>query len=375
MATRSAGSPPPAPSPNSPASRPTAGPSRITAGPDGNLWFTEIAGDQIGRITPAGTVTEFTPSPRPTAGPLRSRPGPDGNLWFTEANGNQIGRITPAGTVTEFRRPHGQQRARWDHDRARTATSGSPRSIRQPDRPDHPRRHHHRIPRPHGQQRAASGSRPGPDGNLWFTEVNGNKIGRVTVSSAGLTISPTLPLPTITDPVIIDGTTQPGFAGTPIIEIDGSALAGDGLVLVAGSDGSTVEGLDIYNFNGAGIHIQSNSDIVQGNYLGTDVTGTTAGPGNSVGILIDNTSGNTIGGTGAGAGNVISGNSVDGIEIFGSGTTGNVVLGNFIGTNAAGATGLGNAIVGVDIASGASGNTIGGTASGAGNIIAQHRWR
>ena len=53
-----------------------------------------------------------------------------------------------------------------------------------------------------------------------------------------------------------------------------------------------------------------------------------------------------------------------------TGTTGNVVQGNFIGTNAAGTTGLGNANVGVDIASGASGNTIGGTASGAGNVIA-----
>jgi len=64
----------------------------IAAGPDGNLWFTEYAGNKIGRITPGGTITEF---PMPTA---RSRPegitaGPDGNLWFIEFFANKIGRI------------------------------------------------------------------------------------------------------------------------------------------------------------------------------------------------------------------------------------------------------------------------------------------
>ena len=59
-------------------------------------------------------------------------------------------------------------------------------------------------------------------------------------------------------------------------------------------------------------------------------------------------------------------------RLEGSGTTGNLVQGNFIGTNAAGATGLGNGTVCV-VASGASGNTIGGTAAGAGNVIAEQR--
>src|SRR2546426_819371 len=81
-------------------------PVGITAGPDGNLWFTELKGNQIGRITPSGAITEF-PLPA-TCGfsggcePEGITAGPDGNLWFTEVIGNQIGRITTAGLVTGF---------------------------------------------------------------------------------------------------------------------------------------------------------------------------------------------------------------------------------------------------------------------------------
>ena len=74
----------------------------ITAGPDGNLWFTEVGGNQIGRITPLGLVTEFSAGISGFAEPALITGGPDGNLWFTEAGGDQIGRITPLGIVTEF---------------------------------------------------------------------------------------------------------------------------------------------------------------------------------------------------------------------------------------------------------------------------------
>ena len=86
----------------------------ITAGPDGNVWFTEAAADKIGRITPAGVVTEFSSglTDGPALDPIDGKPfaaepssiavGPDGNLWFTEPFVNRIGRITPAGTITEF---------------------------------------------------------------------------------------------------------------------------------------------------------------------------------------------------------------------------------------------------------------------------------
>src|SRR6185436_11779124 len=73
---------------------PTAGsPQDITAGPDGNMWFTEIAGNKIGRITPAGVITEF-PVPTAASKPVGITAGPDGNLWFGEGDGNKIGRIT-----------------------------------------------------------------------------------------------------------------------------------------------------------------------------------------------------------------------------------------------------------------------------------------
>jgi streptogramin lyase len=67
-------------------------PSEIAAGPDGNLWFTELGGaigeDAIGRITPSGTVTEFTE--RITGSPFGITAGPDGNLWFTEHTASRI---------------------------------------------------------------------------------------------------------------------------------------------------------------------------------------------------------------------------------------------------------------------------------------------
>ena len=105
---------------------------------------------------------------------------------------------------------------------------------------------------------------------------------------------------------------------------------------------------------------------VTGNEIGTDPTGTMAvGNGNGVEI---NGAGNTIGGTTTADRNIISANTNDGILISGSGATGNVVSGNDIGTDLTGTVALGNLSAGVGI-TGASGNTIGGTAPGAGNVI------
>jgi hypothetical protein len=66
-------------------------PGSITAGPDGNLWFTEYWGNRIGRITPAGVITEFSTGLFAHAQPPDITAGPDGNLWFTEYHGNKIG--------------------------------------------------------------------------------------------------------------------------------------------------------------------------------------------------------------------------------------------------------------------------------------------
>ena len=72
-------------------------PQGITRGPDGNLWFCEGLAGRIGRITPAGVVTEFSAGLTPGGQPTAIAAGPDGNLWFTEVSGNRIGRITTAG--------------------------------------------------------------------------------------------------------------------------------------------------------------------------------------------------------------------------------------------------------------------------------------
>jgi streptogramin lyase len=80
---------------------PTGSPKGIVTGPDGNLWVAMAGGDgAIARVTKAGEVTEF---PVPTAGdPEDIAVGPDNNLWYTDGASHLIGRITPTGSVTEF---------------------------------------------------------------------------------------------------------------------------------------------------------------------------------------------------------------------------------------------------------------------------------
>jgi hypothetical protein len=187
------------------------------------------------------------------------------------------------------------------------------------------------------------------------------------VNSGVQTIELASPLPAITEPVVIDGTSQPGYAGVPLIELDGAGAGpqADGLLITAGD--SVVEGLVINRFTLAGIELRSNGgDILEGNYIGTDVTGSMA-LGNSIGVSVSSAN-NTIGGTATGAGNVISGNLGDGI-LFSAGATGNVVQDNLIGTDATATVSLGNGQNGVHLLS-ASGNAIGGTGSGAANVIA-----
>ena len=185
------------------------------------------------------------------------------------------------------------------------------------------------------------------------------------------TITPGSALPDITDAVIIDGTSEPDFSGTPIIELDGSgAGAGvDGLRLVAGSDGSTIQGLVINQFDDEGIEVNnSDSNIILGNYIGTDVTGTVnLGNGDS-GILLRATATNTlVGGTTAGARNIISGNQNTGIWIDDSDS--NTIEGNYIGTDVTGTVAVGNTNNGIVIITGSDNNIIGGITASARNII------
>jgi titin len=121
--------------------------------------------------------------------------------------------------------------------------------------------------------------------------------------------------------------------------------------------------------NSVGIDGPSTGNLVEGNYIGTDVTGTAAIPnGAPVGIEGVGATNNTVGGTAVGAGNVISGSPNNGVAIF-TNASGNLVQGNLIGTDASGTLALGNAFNGVFILGGAHGNTVGGAVPGARNVI------
>ena len=155
-----------------------------------------------------------------------------------------------------------------------------------------------------------------------------------------------LPLPEITEPVVIDASTQPGYNGAPLIELDGNNLGSfqSGLLIKAGN--TTVRGLAISRFDFAGIELRScNNNVIQGNYLGIDATGTQPRP-NRTGLLLTASSNNLIGGTTAAARNVISGNQTHGIEVGGAS---NVIQGNYIGINAAGTDAVPNTSNGIRV--------------------------
>ncbi len=192
------------------------------------------------------------------------------------------------------------------------------------------------------------------------------------------TIQPLTQLPIITDTLVLDATTQPGYSGTPLIELDGS-LAGNSYGLFLFSGGNTIRGLAINRFVGvvnAEILIQGpGGNVIQGNYLGTNLAGNAIFPIDSqadYGVAIFGSTNNIIGTDANGINdaserNVISGNREAGIYLNGDG---NVVAGNFIGTTASGAGGIGNGD-GI-VVNASSNNRIGGSMSGAGNVIANN---
>ena len=120
-------------------------PVQIAAGADGNMWFTENAVNKIGRITPAGVVSEFSAGLTPNAGLQGIAQGPDGNMWFAENSIGKLGRITPSGTISEFTIP---------------GAAPAPGPI---------------------------GVAEGPDGKVWFADANRGALGSATTG-----ITPTI---------------------------------------------------------------------------------------------------------------------------------------------------------------------------------------
>jgi hypothetical protein len=202
------------------------------------------------------------------------------------------------------------------------------------------------------------------------------------IGAGAQTIALASALPAITQAVVIDGATQPGYAGQPLIELNGTSAgaSADGLNITAAS--STIRALVINRFGGQGIEINgeaADGNTVEGCHIGTDAAGTSDLGNATDGVLITNgADSNIVGGIAATPGqfpgNLISGNGnvantgLDAVEINGATTTGNVVQGNIIGLNAAGTAALQNEGAGVRIVAAAS-NTVGGTVAGAGNVI------
>jgi len=180
------------------------------------------------------------------------------------------------------------------------------------------------------------------------------------------TIKPLSPLPPLVDPVLIDGTTQPGYAGLPLIEINGSSAgANSGLRLLGGN--SLIRGLAINRFSLDAIQVEGpGTNVLQANYVGTDPAGITQRQNGQEGIIINGSFGNLVGGTNAGEGNLISGNADAGVYLLNGGA--NRVQGNRIGTSITGASNLGNGNNGVTVYN-SFGNTIGGESAAARNLI------
>jgi hypothetical protein len=227
-----------------------------------------------------------------------------------------------------------------------------------------------------------------------ITAVNGAGAGphdiQFNVSGAGCdgsgvcTITLTAEPTCLTQPVTIDGYTQPGASANTLavgndavikIEVRGNGVPSEGVCFNFGSEGSTVRGLAVGNFvgfnaGGSGIRLSSGNHFVRGNFVGTNAAGTTAVP-NGTGVTIFSAD-NIIGGVSPADRNVLSGNVLEGISLSGGTAHDNIIQGNHVGTNAAGTAALPNTRhgilnQGVGTIVGGSGGGTGTAPSGIGN--------
>jgi hypothetical protein len=203
----------------------------------------------------------------------------------------------------------------------------------------------------------------------------------LTPKSRTIYLSSFSSLPTITDPVIIDGYTQPGahpntngagLGSNALLLIELNCYGSDGLVISSGH--STIRGLAINNFDFSASAIaltKGGNNVIEGNYLGTDLTGALIQSHGAFGLEIRDSPDNLIGGTTPAARNIISGNGF-GIGVATSGDApGNIIQGNFIGVDSTGTIALPNKYDGIRLER-AAGSQIGGTEAGAGNVIASN---
>ena len=180
-------------------------------------------------------------------------------------------------------------------------------------------------------------------------------------------------LPAITQPVLVDGTSQLEggepcipMHNTPCVRLTAQPGLAAGPGLTVGASNVTIRSLAIYGFLGDGLRVSTGAGnvTVAGNFLGT-ADGETAGQNNTGMTVAEGAGAVTIGGTTAADRNLIAGNGFGGLILAGSGTT---VTGNYFGMDKDGAAVIGNGLGQASIET-ASGNTVGGTLAGAGNVI------
>jgi len=205
-------------------------------------------------------------------------------------------------------------------------------------------------------------------GSCFILTGTGNTIEGLVISGCGA------------DGILVLGTStgntiRNNRIGTDATGAWGSANAGYGIHLLIGANGNTIGGtaaaagnLVSGNTGFTGVLVDSDNNLIRGNVIGMDVTGTFAVP-NFQGVFLTG-SGNTVGGTTAGSRNLLSGNSVSGVVITGATAAGNLVQGNCIGTTTTCSIAAPNSASGVIIGALAHDNTVGGTVGGAGNTIA-----
>ena len=178
------------------------------------------------------------------------------------------------------------------------------------------------------------------------------------------------PSGTPSDILVVDN-----LIGTDSTGQQGFGNANEG-VLIDNSSNNTIQGnssgSQVISGNQVGVELngaQSTGNLLEGNFIGSDKTGFADLGNKNQGVLIEGAVDNTIGGTQATSRNLISANHW-GVQLDGASATGNVIEGNYIGTDASGTARLGNEVDGVIISNSASSNTIGGAIADQGNIIA-----
>jgi streptogramin lyase len=341
-------------------------------GPDGTLYVNDFANSQVLRYDVSGALLSAFGSGQ-LSSPQGLAFGPDGNLYVADAN-STVQEFGPDGTFVRTFVSAGS----GGLSNAKGLTFGPDGNLYVASLSNSS------VLRYDGTTGAFLGtfvpsgggglSWPedltfGPDGNLYVSSYNNNTVYRYRGSDGSL-------LGAFISGGNIDGPW--GLRFDPAGNLDVVSSKHGTILTYDGSTGAflhtLVSGLKNPQFLTT---TAGGGNVIQGNFIGTDVTGSQSRPNGMAGpsdpgLLILNSPNNTIGGTTAAARNVISGNSSNGLDIEGRGSTGNLVEGNSVGTDAAGTGPVGNGGNGVWVGPGGSNNTIGGLAPGAGNTVADN---